>query len=96
MIWLISLFSALIASLGIYYSLQFRNIQFKTASVIAFTLLLMNETLDLMNLSEQKTIIMVFAEMLEMFITVGFFSLLYYIKLQNYEGKKKIKKRSRK
>ncbi|MBN1923248.1 MAG: hypothetical protein JW791_00630 [Nanoarchaeota archaeon] len=92
--WIISFFTGLVAIMSLYYVMDFKDLRLKVPAMIAFSLLLMGETMDLLADIAFDTILILFAEMLEMFITVGFFSLIYYTHLKKVE--KKNKRRSKK
>lgn len=91
--WFISFFTGIVSIIALYYSMQLKNLKIQIPAIIAFSLLLMGETIDLLAGIAFDSLLLFFAEILEMFITVGFFSLIYYINLQrkknNSKGKKK-------
>lgn len=93
--WYVSFFTGIVAIISLYYAMQLKNIMLKVTSIIAFSLLLMGETIDLLANIALNNILLFFVEMLEMFITVGFFSLIYYTYLQLSE-KEKVKKKRKK
>ena len=92
---IISLFTAIVAIISLYFCMQLGDYRLRIPATIAFSLLLMGETMDLIADVEINTLLLLFAEMLEMFITVGFFSLIYYITLKKNDkkGKKRRKKK---
>ena len=94
-LWIISFFTGLVIILAMYYTMEIKDLKIKVPAIIAFSLLLMGETLDLLADIALNTILILFSELLEMFITVGFFSLIYYSHLKR-NGKKRKKKRRKK
>lgn len=95
-LWFVSFFTGIVSIIALYYSIQMKSLRLRITAVIAFSLLLMGETLDLLAEVPLNTILLLFAEMLEMFITVGFFSLVYYSHLKlNRENKRKNKRRKK-
>ena len=95
-LWYVSFFTGLVAILGMYYSLQLSNLRIKLIAVITFSLLLLGETIDIIADIALNTLLLFFAEMLEMFITVGFFSLVYYTYLHTLKGEDKKRRIRRK
>ena len=91
-LWYVSFFTGIVAIIAMYYSMQLRGLRLRIVSVLTFSLLLMGETMDLLADIVLNSFLLFFAEMLEMFITVGFFTITYYIYLQK-EGVKKRRKR---
>ena len=89
--WIISLFTAIICVYAVYLSMNLKSRDLKVVSSLAFSLLLVGETLDLLAGQVNSSLLAFFAELLEMFITVGFFSLLYYTKIRT-EKKKRVKR----
>ena len=87
--WIISFFTGIVSILALYYSMNLDDLRLKVPAMIAFSLLLMSETIDLLADIAFSTILVLFAEMLEMFITVGFFTLIYYSYLKTRDDKKR-------
>ena len=92
-LWFISFFTGIVCIIAMYYSMENKDFRIRVPAIIAFSLLLMGETLDLLADIALNTALLFFAEMLEMFITVGFFTLIYYTHLKRNEKKKRGKKR---
>jgi hypothetical protein len=92
-LWYVSFFTGIVSIIAMYYSMRLKEFRLKTPSLIAFSLLLMGETIDLLADIALSTALLFFAEMLEMFITVGFFSLIYYIHIKKEDNNKKRKKK---
>ncbi|VVB75254.1 Uncharacterised protein [Candidatus Tiddalikarchaeum anstoanum] len=89
--WIFSFVTALITVYAIYTSMRLKNARLRIVALIAFSLLLIGETFDILAGNGSSTILAVFVEVLEMFITIGFFALLYYLKLLT--ERKKARKR---
>lgn len=94
-LWIFSLFTSVIIVIALYYLIQFKNNNIRIAGIIAFSLMLVGEIIDLMSGNQNGTLITVFIELLEMFVTTGFFTLIYYLKLQIDEKKKSLKRKKR-
>ena len=94
-LWIISFFTGLVAIGALYYAFLLKKSRIQIPALIAFSLLLLGESMDLFANIALNNFLLFFAEILEMFITVGFFSLVYYLNIQRREYKKKKKKRKK-
>lgn len=95
-LWYVSFFTGIVSIIALYYSLQLDNERLRITAVIAFSLLLMGETFDLLANIALDTILLFFTELLEMFVSVGFCSLVYYINILKLESLKRKKKSNKK
>jgi len=87
--WLISFITEIICIISLYYSMQLKNLRLKIPAIIAFSLLLMGETIDLLADIALNTLLAIFTELLELFVTIGFFTLIYYTYINRIKKKRR-------
>lgn len=93
-LWILSFFTGIIVIISLYFALQLANAKLRISSIIVLILLLVGETFDVLAELVLNQFILIFAETIELFVSVGFFVMLYYI-FQKKEilSKKRRKKR---
>ncbi|MDD2678488.1 MAG: hypothetical protein PHT91_03550 [Candidatus Nanoarchaeia archaeon] len=78
-LWVLSFITGLIIISSMYFALQLSNFKLRAVSAIVLLLLLVGETFDMIAELVLDEFILLIPEAVELFVVLGFFSMLYYI-----------------